>query len=99
MEDAMARPNLWSNSVPRVELDHRARDARARLVRIERLFVPCAAVAGFWLRRLVRLLGFRIFGNGGRGDRTAGSLSNPRSGCMPETDSVWIEGCGAFCRE
>jgi hypothetical protein len=99
MEDAMARPNLLSKSLPRVELDHRARDARLRLVRIERLFVPCAAVAGFWLRRLIRLLGFRIFGNGRRGDRTAGSLSDPRNSCMPETGSVCFEGCNAFCRE
>jgi hypothetical protein len=40
MEDAIARPNLWSKSVPRVELDHRAREARDRLVRIEWLLVP-----------------------------------------------------------
>ena len=95
----MAKRNLLSRSLPRVELDHRARDARVRLVRIERLFVPCAAVASFWLSRLVRLLGFRIFGNGRRGDRTAESLSNPRGSCMPETDSACFEGCDAFCRE
>src|SRR5437870_5089057 len=83
MEDAMARRKLWSNSVPRVELDHRAHDARVRLVRIERLLVPRAAAARSWLTPVVRLLCFRIYGNDRRGDRTPGSLSKPRGGCMP----------------
>jgi hypothetical protein len=93
MEDAMARRKLWSNSVSRVELDHRARDARARLVRLERLLVPRAAAAGF---RLVRLFGLRRLGEAARGDRTRRSLSNRQRGCMTEIDSVWFEGCGAL---
>ena len=36
----MSRQNLWNNSVPRVELDQRARDARIQLDQIERLAVP-----------------------------------------------------------
>ena len=36
MEGAMLRTNLWSQSVPRVELDQRSREARLRLERIER---------------------------------------------------------------
>src|ERR1051326_1333700 len=47
MEDALARINRWNKSVPRVELDQRARDARVRLVQIERLIVPRASGAGF----------------------------------------------------
>jgi hypothetical protein len=51
MEGAMLKANLWSESVPRVELDRRAREARLRLERIERLlmlrgamiFVPLAS--------------------------------------------------------
>src|SRR6266852_7529384 len=82
MEDAMARRKLSSNSVSRVELDHRARDARIRLFRIERLFLPRAA-AGSWLGSVVRLLGFRAYGNGRQGNRTRGSLSNRQRGCMP----------------
>jgi hypothetical protein len=97
MEDAMARRSLLNKSVPRVELDHRARDARLRLVRIERLLVLRAAVP-VWLSALVRLLGFRIYGKRRRGDRTRGSLSNRQHGCMPEIDSVGFEGCGALCR-
>src|SRR5260370_29595925 len=82
MEDAMARRKLWSNSVSRVELDHRARDARVRLVRIERLFLPRAA-AGSWLGPLIRLLGFRAYGHGRQGNRPRGSLSNRPRRCMP----------------
>jgi hypothetical protein len=93
----MARPNLWSKSVPRVDLDHRARDARVRLVRVERLLVPHALVAGFWLSPFVRLLGSRKGGNGRSGGRGGGSQSNSRLGCMPDIDAVWFEGCGARC--
>ena len=90
----MARRKLWSNSVSRVELDHRARYARVRLVRIERLLVPRAPVAGFWLSPLIRLLGSRAWGNGRRGGRGSGSQSDSRLGCMRKTDSVR---CGVVC--
>ena len=95
----MAKRKLWSNSVSRVELDHRARDARIRLFRIERLFLPRAPVAGFWLSPLIRLLGSRAGGNGRRGGRGGGSQRDSRLGCMPETYPVYFEGCNAFCRE
>jgi hypothetical protein len=42
-EVVMLRKNPWNKSVPRVELDQRARDARLRLDQIERLAVPPAA--------------------------------------------------------
>ena len=87
----MARPNLWGNSVPRVELDQRARDARLRLVRIERLLVPCAARKGL---RLVRLFAWRVYRE--PRSRTQGSMSGTRRGAMPEIDSAWLAGCRAF---
>jgi hypothetical protein len=58
----MLRINLWSQSVPRVELDQRSREAHLRLERIERLLVPRAAVTDSWLRQLLCLLGFGIYG-------------------------------------
>src|SRR5260370_2016183 len=78
MEDAMARRKLWSNSVSRVELDQRARDARIRLFRIERLFLPRASVAGFWLSPLIRLLGSRAGGNRRRGGRRSAAHDDYR---------------------
>ena len=72
----MTRPNFWSKSAPRVELDHRARDARVRLVQTERLLVPRGPVASFWLSPFVRLLGSRAGGkrrNGRYRDTMVGS--------------------------
>ena len=39
MESAMPKANPWSNSMPRVEIDYRAREARLRFERMEQLFV------------------------------------------------------------
>jgi hypothetical protein len=39
----MSTKNLWNKTMPRVELDQRARDARLRLDQIERLAVPPSA--------------------------------------------------------
>jgi len=81
----MARINLWNKSVPRVELDQRARDARVRLVQIERLIVPRASVAGFWLSPLGRLLSSRARGNrrgGGQGAERSAPWLFPRIGVL-----------------
>jgi hypothetical protein len=43
LEGIMLSKNLWNKSVPRIELDQRARDARLRLDQIERLAVPPTA--------------------------------------------------------
>ena len=40
----MPNRNLWNKNVPRVEYDYRARDARLRLERVERLLMRRAAV-------------------------------------------------------
>ena len=49
----MPRANLWNNGAPRVELDERARDARLRLERVERLFAPHVRAPEYWLRRVL----------------------------------------------
>src|SRR5438270_6021368 len=83
MEDAMARGKLLLKSVPRAELDHRARDARNRLVQVERLLVPRAMMPGSWLSPFVRLLGSRA-GSSRRSDaRERGAQTDPRFGCYP----------------
>ncbi len=87
----MARINLWNKSVPRVELDQRARDARVRLVQIERLIVPRASGAGFWLSPFGRLLGSGAGGNRRGGGQGRVSQSDPRLGCFPESGCFWTE--------
>ncbi len=44
----MRNRNLWNKNVPRVEYDYRARDARLRLERIERLLMRLRRL---WRRR------------------------------------------------
>ena len=94
----MARINLWNKSVSRVELDHRARDTRLQLDRVERLVVPRASMAGSWLSPFVRLLGSRTGGNRRNGGRRGGSQSDPRFGSMPKIGWDWFEERGEFCR-
>lgn len=88
----MARQNFCSNSVPRVELDQRAREARLRLVRVERLLVRRVRRRRF---QLVRLSFSRLFSEP-KVDRTEGSLTHSPEGCMPEIDSAWLQARGAL---
>jgi hypothetical protein len=60
VEGAMMRTNLWSESVPRVELDQRSRAARLRRERIDRLLIPPVAVTQSRLRRLLGAFSFGI---------------------------------------
>jgi hypothetical protein len=58
----MMKTNLWSKSVPRVELDQRSRTARLRLERIDRLPILPVAVTHSRLRRLLCLFSVGIYG-------------------------------------
>jgi hypothetical protein len=58
----MMRTNLWSKSVPRVELDQRSRAARLRSERIDRLLIPPAAVTQSRLRRVLSFFSVGIDG-------------------------------------
>ena len=49
----MQRTNLWNDCASRATLDQRAREAYLQLERIERLFVPYAAVTDSWLKRFL----------------------------------------------
>jgi hypothetical protein len=49
----MPTTNLWNQSVPRVELDQRSREARLRFERIDRLFILRDIVTDSPLRRLL----------------------------------------------
>jgi hypothetical protein len=57
----MIRTNLWSKSVPRIELDQRSRAARLRRERIDRLLPP-VAVTQSRLRRLLCVFCFGMYG-------------------------------------
>jgi hypothetical protein len=72
----MTKENLWNKSVTRVEYDHRAREARLQLERVERLLVKHYAVKDSRPVRLLRLLAHSISGSGRRGDRRTRSPSD-----------------------
>jgi hypothetical protein len=93
----MLRANLSNKSVSRVELDQRARDARLRLQRIERLLVLGAALTDSWLKRVLWLFSFGRSGEGSRARRTRRTLSNQRPR-LAQIQDVWVEECGSFCR-
>jgi hypothetical protein len=97
MEGAMSKLNLWSKSVGRVELDQRARDARLRLERVERVLASRAAVTDSWLRRTLYLFSFGLYGEARQDNRTRGPLSNRRSPRMPKIQPDWLEMCGSCC--
>ena len=84
----MMRTNLWSKSVPRVELDQRSRTARLRLERIDRLLIPPVAVTHSRLRRLLFSVG--IYGGAPRESRTRGPLSDRWPPRVPAILAVWL---------
>ena len=80
---------LWNKSVPRAEIDQRARDARFRLEQIERLLVvPRAALATSWLRRVLCIFSLGVPGEVSRAGRAGGLLiiRRPR---MPQIHPGW----------
>lgn len=93
----MLKAELWNRSVSRVELDQRARDARLRLERIERQFVPRAASTHSALRWLLYRFSGGNFVSASRESRTRGPLSSrrPRLRQIPE---VWLEVRGSSRR-
>jgi hypothetical protein len=49
----MSRIDLWRWNATRVEIDHRAREARLRLEHLERLLIMRALPAGSWVSRIL----------------------------------------------
>ena len=92
----MAKGKPLLKSMPRAELDHRARDARNRVAQMERVLVPRAM--GSWLGPFVRLLGSRTGGSRRRDARERGSQTDPRLGCSPQSNWDWSGSGCALCR-
>ena len=89
----MLKVGVWNKSVPRVELDQRARDARLQLERMEQLLVPRVAVTAPWFRRVLCILGFGEPGVGSRTSRIQGPLSDWRPP-MPQFPRGWAPTAG-----
>jgi hypothetical protein len=85
----MPRTNLWTQSVPRVELDQRSREARLRLERIERLLIPRTTVTHSRLWWLLCLLSVGRYRGAPQESRVRGPLSDRRPSRMPTILEVW----------
>jgi hypothetical protein len=93
----MLKAELWNKSVPRVELDQVARDARLRLERIERQLVPRAASTRSRHGRLFYFFTGCNLVSASRESRTRGPLSSRRPH-LPQIQEVWLEVRGSSCR-
>ena len=78
----MLKENGLNKNVPRVEYDHRAREARRRFERLEQRLVNRDAVVAFRMFRLLRLLGASVAG-GRKGDDSTGSPGDQRPCDIP----------------
>jgi hypothetical protein len=74
----MPNKNFWNRNVPRVEYDLRARDARLRLERVERVFVKRDVAVGYRYFALLRLFIVNVAGGGRRRVGRTGSPSDRR---------------------
>jgi hypothetical protein len=86
----MLKAILCNKSVPRVEIDWRAREARLRLEQIERLLMPRAAVTDAWVGRVFCLLGFVRPGEGSRTLLTRRPLNDRRPRMPQIIDQGWL---------
>jgi hypothetical protein len=87
----MPRTNLWSQSVPRIELDQRSREARLRLEQIDRSFILRATVTHIRLRWLLHL--FTVGRYGGLPQEGAGEelLGYRWPSRLPVLFGLWLE--------
>jgi hypothetical protein len=94
----MLKANLWSRGVPRVEIDQRARDARLRLDRIDRMLVPRAAMTDFWLRRALCLFSFGVHGEARQGNRIRRAVEQSAPFPHVQSSRGAPQVCGSVCR-
>ena len=90
----MPRSNLWSESVPRVELDQRSREARLRFERIDRVFILRATVTHSRLRRLLYLFTVGKYGGLPQERGVKELLSDRWPSRLPMLFGIWLENAG-----
>src|SRR5215472_15309251 len=96
MGGVMPRSNLWSESVPRVELDQRSREARLRFERIDRVFILRATVTHSRLRRLLYLMTVGRYGGPPQEGVVKDPLSKQWRSRLPMLFGLWLENDGVW---
>jgi hypothetical protein len=87
----MPRTNLWSQSVSRIELDQRCREARLRFERIDRLFILRDTVTHSGLRRLLYLFAVGRYGRLPQEGGVEEPLSDRWPSGLPMVLGLWLE--------
>jgi len=88
--------NLRMQSVPRVELDQRSREARLRFERIDQLFIMRATVTPSRLRRLFYLFTVGRYGGLPQEGEVEELLSDRWPSRFPMLLGLWFEDAGFF---
>jgi hypothetical protein len=96
MGGVMTRTNLWSQSVPRTELDQRSREARLQFERIDQLFVRRATVTHVRLRRLLYLFTAGRYGGLPQEGGSKELLGDHWPSSFPMIVGLWLENA-ALC--
>ena len=92
----MPRTNLWSHyqSVSRIEIDQRSREARLRFEQTDRLFVLNATVTHSWLRGLLYLFTVGRYGGLPQEGGVKELPSDRWPSRLPMLLGIWLENAG-----
>jgi hypothetical protein len=88
----MGRTNLRRQSVSRIEIDQRSREARLRFERVDRLFILRATVTQSRLRRLLYLFTVGRYGGLPQQGGVKEPLSDWWPSRLPMLFGLWLTG-------
>jgi hypothetical protein len=94
MGGVMPRTNLWSQSVPWIEIEQRSREARLRFEQIDQLFILRATVRYSRLRRLVYWFTVGRYGGLPQKGRIEELPSHRWPSGLPMLLGLWLENAG-----
>jgi hypothetical protein len=90
----MPKTNLWGQSVSRIELDQRSREARLRFEQADGLLVLSATVTHSWLRGLLYLFTIGRYGGLPKEGGVKEPLSHRWPSRLPMLLGIWLENVG-----
>jgi hypothetical protein len=90
----MPKTNMSSQSMSRIEIDQRSREARLRFERTDLLFVLSTTVTHSWLRGLLYLFTGRRCGGLPKEGGVKEPLSDRWASRLPMLLGIWLEHAG-----
>ena len=92
----MPRTNLWGQSVSRIEIDQRSREARLRFEQTGQLFVLSTTVTHSWLQGLLYLATVGKYGRLPRMGGVKEPLSDRWPSRLPILLGIWLQNAGVY---